>query len=84
MVQESNKIKQKFWYDIKVDALLPATLIYRVLAENPLQAVELIKGQTPTGVKHKLIGRKELKLMVYDAGSSIIKLILNVWNGKIS
>ena len=53
--------------------MLPATLTYRILAEDAQQAAELIKGTQPNSVQHKLIGRKELKLTVYDAGSTMIK-----------
>lgn len=65
----------KQYYDVKVECLLPATLIYKVLAETPQQAADMIKNMQPTGVKHKLIGRKELKLVVYNIGSNIIKFI---------
>lgn len=68
----------KFYYDVKVECMLPATVTYRILAETPEKAAEMIKGMSPTSVKHKLIGRKELKLMVYDAGSNFIKLIKNI------
>ena len=76
--EAANKPKPKYYYDVKVECMLPATLTYRIYAEDPQQAVEMIKGQSPTGVKHKLIGRKELKLSVYDAGSSMIRLIKNL------
>jgi hypothetical protein len=68
----------KHYYDVKVECLLPATLIYKVLAETPEQASEMIKNMQPVGVKHKLIGRKNLKLSVYDAGSNLIKFIKNL------
>lgn len=71
--------KPKYYYDVKVECMLPATLTYRVLAETPEQAAEMIKGLQPNSVKHKLIGRKELKLMVYDAGSSFMKLMKNLF-----
>lgn len=74
--------KQKFYYDIKIECMIPATLTYKILAEDPNQAVELIKGKTPTGVTYKIIGRRDKVLRVYDAGSSLIKLILNFWSGK--
>jgi hypothetical protein len=67
------KLKPKFYYDVKVEAMLPATLTYRILAEDAQQAAELIKGTQPNSVQHRLIGRKELKLTVYDAGSTMIK-----------
>jgi hypothetical protein len=72
----------KFYFDVKVECMLPATLTYRVLAEDARQAAELIKGQSPTQVKHKLIGRKEIKLTVYDAGSSMIKWMQNLFGGR--
>ncbi len=69
---------EKYYYDVKVECMLPATLTYRVLAETPEQAAELIRNQGPISVKHKLIGKKDLKLTVYDAGCSFIKLIKNL------
>jgi hypothetical protein len=71
----------KYYYDVKVECMLPATLTYRVLAETPQQASEMIRGLTPNGVKHRLQGRKELKLSVYDAGSSMIKFVRNLFGG---
>src|SRR4030043_80302 len=49
------KIKPKHYYDVKVECMLPATLTYKVLAEDPNQAAELIKNMKPTSVRHKLI-----------------------------
>lgn len=71
----------KHYYDVKVECMLPATLTYRVLAETPQQASEMIKNISPTTVKHKLIGRKEKKLSVYDAGSNMIKFVKNLFGG---
>lgn len=68
----------KYYYDIKIECLLPATLTYRVHAETPQKAADMIKGLTPNSVKHRLIGRKELKLSVYDAGSNMIKFMKNL------
>ena len=66
---------EKRYYDVKVDCLLPATLTYRVLAENPEEALRLTKNMSPVGVKHKLAGRRELEAKVYDMGSSMIRLV---------
>lgn len=68
----------KFYFDVKVECMLPATIMYRVHAETPEKAAEMIKGLSPTSVKHKLIGRKELKMMVYDAGCSMIRFVKNL------
>lgn len=65
----------KYYFDVKVECMLPATLTYRVLAEEASQAADMIKGMSPVGVKHKLAGRKELSLKVYDAGSSMMRFM---------
>lgn len=67
--------KPKFYYDVKVECMLPATLTYRILAETPQQASEMIRGRSPNTVSHRLIGRKEISLKVYDANSSMMKFM---------
>lgn len=71
--------KAKFYYDVRVECMLPATLHYKVLAETPEHASELIRGQMPHSIKPKLVGRREMKLIVYDSGSTLIKLIKNLF-----
>lgn len=77
-VKQSPPIKPKFYYDVKVECMLPATVTYRVLAETPEQAAEMIKGMSPVGVKHRLIGKKDIKLSVYDAGSTMLRWMKNL------
>jgi hypothetical protein len=77
-VKNKDKPKPKYYYDVKVECLLPATITYRILAEDPQEAMSKVKGLSPTSVKHRLIGRKELKMIIYDAGSSMIRLIKNL------
>jgi hypothetical protein len=72
---EPPKIKPKRYYDVKIECMLPAVLTYRVLAEDAQQAAELIKGKTPNSVVHKLIGRKDLILKVYDASGSMMRFM---------
>jgi hypothetical protein len=76
--KKKNEPKPKFYYDVKVETMLPATLIYRVFAETPEQAAELIKNASPTGIKHKLPGKKDIKLSVYRAGCSVIEFMKNL------
>lgn len=73
--KKAQEPKPKLYYDVKVECMLPATLTYRVLAESPEQASELIKGKAPNSVVHKLSGRKELSLKVYEAGSSMMRFM---------
>lgn len=69
---------EKKYYDVKVEVMLPATLTYRILAGNPEEALQLSKKAQPNAVRHRLVGKKDLKAMVYDAGSSIIRLVKNL------
>jgi hypothetical protein len=73
--------KPKYYYDVKVECMLPAILTYRVLAEDPQQAAELIRGKSPNTVKHQLIGRKELMLKVYDASGCMIRFMKRLMGG---
>lgn len=70
--------EEKKYYDIKIECMLPATLTYRVLAKDAEEAFRLTKNLQPNGVQHRLIGRKEIKATVYDAGSSLIRFIKNL------
>jgi hypothetical protein len=78
MAEKQQLPKPKFYYDVKVECMLPATLTYRVLAEDAHQAAGLIKNQSPVSVKHRLIGRKEFKLLVYNAGTTMIQFMKNL------
>jgi len=80
-VKSSPKIKDKHYYTINVESMIPATLSYRVLAEDPQNALDLMRGLNPIGVKHRLIGKRDIKLTVSKSGSSIIELTKNL-SGK--
>jgi hypothetical protein len=67
--------KDKKYYDVYVEVTLPATLHYRVLAEDPNECIDLIKNKSPNSVKHKLHLRKNMQAKVYDAGSSIVRFL---------
>lgn len=75
---KNKTVKDKKYFDVRVECLLPATLHYRILAETPEEAAELIKQIQPNQVKYRLIGRKNLKLAVYDAGCTVIKFMKNL------
>lgn len=74
-LKKKAQIPDKHYYDVKVECMIPAILTYRILAEDPQQAAELIKGKSPTSVKHQLVGRKELMLKVYDASGCMIRFM---------
>jgi len=73
--KEAAPVKKLSYYDVKVECMIPATLIYKVLAEDAHQALELTRGKTPNQVSHKIIGRKELVVKVFDSGSNIIRFM---------
>lgn len=70
--------KPKSMFEVRVETLLPATITYRVLAEDAEQAVELAKKMPPSGIKHTLMGKRDIKLTVFIAGTSLIKLVKNL------
>jgi len=78
-MKKKEKIPEKFYFDIKLECMVPTTITYRVFAESPEKALELINYQNPTGVKHKIAAKKDLKMIVYDAGTLMIKLVKNVF-----
>ncbi len=78
MTEKKVKPVEKKYYEVKVECTLPATVTYRILAETPEQALDMIKGKQPNGVKHRLAGRKDIKVMVYDSGSTIVRLVKNL------
>lgn len=72
----SNKPETKEYYTVKLEALAPITITYRVLASSPEEALELaIKGKerqsSPTSVFYTRM--KKLKATVYAAGTSMIQ-----------
>jgi hypothetical protein len=66
---------QPKYYDVKIETMLPATLTYRILANSPEDAFNKATKTPPTGVKHRLNGKKDLKATILEAGSSIVKLV---------
>lgn len=80
-LEKKKKLPVKQYYEVRVEAMLPAVITYRVLAETAEEAAGLIKHMSPVGVKHKLIGRKEIQLKVYDSGGSVIKFMRKLFGG---
>jgi hypothetical protein len=75
VIEKKAEFKEKKYFDIRVESMLPAILSYRILAEDAYQALELIKGKTPNSIQHKLIGKRDIIAKVYDSGSCIIRHI---------
>lgn len=69
--------KVKTYYDVKVECMLPATLTYKVLADDEQQALELIKNKAPNNVKPNLLMKNIIKATVYLSGSSVVKFVKN-------
>lgn len=78
MQKIAKEIPVKVPFDIKVETMVPAILTYRIMAETPEEAVQLLKNQTPRNISYKLNSKKDIKLSVYDVGSCILRLIKNL------
>lgn len=70
-------VKIKKYYDVKLDALVPCTITYRISAYDEHEALTLLPKAIPTHVKHNLFQKRNIKAIINDAGSSIIRLIKN-------
>lgn len=70
-------MNKKQYYTVELEVLAPVILKYRVFAENPNEAVDLIKSansfsllETP---KPKLSNMKKIKAKVYKFGTSMLE-----------
>lgn len=71
--REASLPPPKKYYDVKLEVNLPATIHYRILASSPDEAVQMISRSVPTSVKYSLPRRRDLKAIVYDAGTTLIR-----------
>lgn len=71
------QVKTKQYYTVKVEANTPVLLTYRVYAEDPEQAIELVQRNPLSNLseapKPLLARMRKLKATVYSAGNSLIQ-----------
>ena len=65
-------------YTVKVEALVPMTLIFQVSALDEEEAIKKTYKQAPNNIQQKLTKRKNLKAVVYDRNTINIKLVKNL------
>jgi len=75
------KEKPDILYDVKIDCTIPAILEYRVLAKSPEEAMEKIKSIQPK-INYKVNLKKETKLTVYLAGTTMISFMKNLFGRR--
>lgn len=59
------------YFDVKIEVMVPAVVIHKVLAESPEAALEKVeKAEQPIhDVKYELHKRKPATISVYDSGT---------------
>jgi hypothetical protein len=68
---------QKKYFDIKLSALVPCTISYRIYATDEQDALNQIKNKPPSSrndIIPNVSQKRDIKALVYNAGSSILKL----------
>ena len=76
--EEKKGPPEKQYYSVQVEAMIPATLRYRILAESPEQAVELSLRTAPQEPpKFKLHQMRRKAVRVYSWGTNMLKHIKN-------
>ncbi len=67
--------KQKKYFDVRIEALVPCQITYRVYAFDEDEALRETKKRPPTKVQPNINQKRDLKATIYDAGSLIIKKV---------
>jgi len=76
--EKTAKKAEKQFYTVEVEAWTRSTLKYKVLAETPEEAVELIsKSPMLSAPVTKVNGMKKISAKVYQYGTNMIKLMKN-------
>ena len=77
MINKKQKIIEKpkpVYYTIVLEAMIPATLKYKVLANSPEEALELMAKSQPIQQPKLIINSmKKLKASIFNYGTSILK-----------
>lgn len=67
--------KQRKHFDVVVEAMVLTTITYRVSAYDENDALIQINKIAPINIRPNVSKRKDIKAIVKEAGSSIIKLM---------
>lgn len=76
--QPTPPVKQKEYFTVRMEAIVPISISYRIFAENPEEAIDLARKLTaqqqigPPVIAWNRI--KRLKATVYRFGNSLIQL----------
>ena len=75
--KDLDKQMDKKYYTIKLEALVPTTLTFKVLAKDEKEALEKMQKELPISHKPNFMKRKNIKAIVYEFGNLLIKLTKN-------
>lgn len=79
--KKETKKPEKEYFTVKVEALVPVTFTYRVLAETPEQAVEIISrpGSHVETAPPRIMfnAARKIKAKVYNLGTVMMRLVKN-------
>lgn len=71
--KKTTQPKFKSYFDVVVECTLPATIKYRVLAEDEDQALEMIEKTAHTSIKPDIRRKRSIKATVYIANTHMVK-----------
>lgn len=61
------------FYDVKVEAIIPCNLVYKVMASSPEEALNQIDKKHPNSCNPIIIRKRLTKAKVFTSGSLIIQ-----------
>ena len=76
-IVKGKEVPEKQFFDVKMEVMVPCTLTYRVLAETPEKALEMIKYQNPRSVQYRLNLKRNIKALVYKAATVMLQFSKN-------
>lgn len=65
------------YFDVRVEAMVPAIIHYRVYASSPEEAAKKIERASVNSIQYKIANRKNIKLLVFEAGQTMLKFMKN-------
>jgi hypothetical protein len=78
VVELKKQANHQSYFDVKVECMVPAVMTYRVLAKDAEEAIGKIKNMQPRDIQYKPGQKQERKLSIYDAGTSLLRLVKNL------
>lgn len=70
-----NKKESKKYYDVKIEAMVPAVFHYRVFAIDENEAAERVSEKDLINIQYNKTKKRNIVMKVYDYGTILLRLV---------